>query len=103
VRGGAVKRQTSGKRGRRVLAAQALSHARRLPIPPPVGAAAKPVAGERLLTVRQAAEVLQVKPRELVRFIRERGLRAVHLGRKLSWRIDERDLWAWLEAQKGAR
>ena len=55
---------------------------------------------EALTLVRAA---LQVKPRELVRFIRERGLRAVHLGRKLSWRIDERDLWGWLEVQKGAR
>jgi len=70
---------------------------------PEGGASGVVAAGGRVLTVQQAAEVLQVKPRELVRFIRERGLRAVHLGRKLSWRIDERDLWAWLEAQKGAR
>lgn len=67
---------------------------------PEGGTSGAVAAGGRLLTVQQAAEVLQVKPRELVRFIRQRGLRAVHLGRKLSWRIDERDLWAWLESQK---
>jgi excisionase family DNA binding protein len=63
----------------------------------------EPRAAGRLLTVQQAAGILQVRPRELVRFIRQRGLRAVHLGRKLSWRIDERDLWGWVDAQKARR
>ena len=69
---------------------------------PEGGASGVVAAGGRLLTVQQAAEVLQVKPRELVRFIRQRGLPALHLGKKLSFRITERDLWAWIEAQKAA-
>ena len=49
-----------------------------------------------LLTCQQVGELLHVKPREVVRFIKTRGLPGVHLGRKLSWRVFEGDLAAWL-------
>jgi hypothetical protein len=51
----------------------------------------------RLLTCHQVGELLGVRPREVSRFITTRGLPGVHLGRKLGWRVFERDLWAWLD------
>jgi excisionase family DNA binding protein len=50
-----------------------------------------------ILTAQQVGQLLQVKPREVVRFIRQRGLPAVHLGKKLGFRVREADLWTWLD------
>ncbi len=65
-------------------------------VEPPVTSAAVTGRG-RLLTCREVGELLHVAPREVVRFIRTRGLPGVHLGRKLGWRVLEADLWAWLD------
>lgn len=70
------------------------------PLSRPVGEP-EPVLS-RLLTPREVGELLGCKPRNVVEFIRKRGLRAVHLGRHLGWRIDPADLATWIERAKGA-
>jgi len=66
--------------------------------PPEVGGPLVP-----LLTCAQVGTLLGVRPRNVVEFIRTRGLRAVHLGRKLGWRIAPSDLTRWIEGQKRGR
>lgn len=56
---------------------------------------------EKLLTPEEAAEVLRVKTRTVMEWLRQEKLRGFKLGGKL-WRIKESDLRAFIE-QDGAR
>jgi len=52
---------------------------------------------EKLLTVAQVAERLQVHPRTVRRAIDASGLRAVQVAGRGTWRVRPEDLDAWLE------
>ena len=52
-------------------------------------------SSERLLTMRELAERLQVSPVTAWRLHAERGLRVIKIGRAV--RVRESDLEAWLE------
>ena len=54
-----------------------------------------PPLAERLLTMKELAERLQVSRVTAWRLIAERGLKCIRIGRSV--RIRERDLEAWLE------
>lgn len=51
-----------------------------------------------LLTVEQAAEYLQLSPLVVRRWLREGKIRGAKIGR--IWRIDEKDLVAFVESAK---
>ena len=52
---------------------------------------------EKLLTAKQAAEVLNIHRYRLYRLVRERVIPVVRIGRALRFRPEELD--AWLERQ----
>jgi excisionase family DNA binding protein len=52
-----------------------------------------------MLTPEQVAEYLQASPEVVRRWLREGRLPGFKLGRK--WRVDEKDLEAYLKAAKG--
>jgi excisionase family DNA binding protein len=54
---------------------------------------------EQLYTVEQAAEILQVAPKTVRRWLQSRQLRGVLAGR--FWRIQETDLKAFLRVPDG--
>jgi len=56
--------------------------------------------GVRVLSCVQVGSMLGVRPRNVVEFIKRRGLVGFSLGRKLGWRVLEPDLWAWIERQR---
>ncbi len=49
---------------------------------------------KKLLTTGEIAERYRIHPRTVVRWIRERGLRAIRVGGR--WRIEEADLESFL-------
>lgn len=51
---------------------------------------------ERLYTPEEAAEVLRVKVRTIMEWLRQGRLKGVKVGRKL-WRVKESDLRAFIE------
>lgn len=51
-----------------------------------------------MYTIEQAAERLQVSPDAVIKFIREKRLRASVLGKKRAYRIIGADLLAFYEA-----
>jgi excisionase family DNA binding protein len=65
---------------------------------PPVIAAARPRS--RILTVEQAAELLQVRPKTVRSFAHKRKIPAVKIGKL--WRFDEDLLLEWLARQAQA-
>lgn len=57
---------------------------------------------ERLLTVAQVAERLQVNPETVRRWLRTGDLPGIMLGDKAGYRVAEGDLRAFLERRKPA-
>jgi len=56
---------------------------------------------ERLLTVHEIVERLQVHEQTVRRWLRSGELHGYSLGRKSGWRIRQRDLDTFLEARSG--
>ena len=56
-----------------------------------------------LLTIEQVARRLQVHPRTVRRAIQARGLRAVQIAGRGTWRVRLDDLEAWLEERATPR
>ena len=56
---------------------------------------------ERLLTLRQLAEFLQLDERTIRRWIASKGFPCVHLGTRL--RFSQRDVLRWVSARKEDR
>lgn len=52
-----------------------------------------------ILTREQAAALLQVHPKMVTRYVREKGLPGVKLGR--DWRFKRAELVRWVEQQGG--
>ena len=52
----------------------------------------------KVLTVKETAEVLKVKPQSVYKMIRCDGLPSIHLGRQI--RIDEGSLDKWLAERR---
>jgi len=52
----------------------------------------------KVLTVKETAEVLKVKPQWVYRMMRRDGLPCIRLGRQI--RIDEDSLEKWLEERR---
>src|SRR5689334_8352919 len=52
-----------------------------------------------LLTIEQVAEMLQVSTRTVRRAIDARGLRAVQVAGRGTWRVRRQDLDAWLDVR----
>ncbi len=57
---------------------------------------------DRLLTVDQVAERLQVNEQTIRRWLREGELTGVPFGGRTGWRIGEEDLQAFLERRRMA-
>jgi excisionase family DNA binding protein len=55
---------------------------------------------ERLFTVAQVAERLQVNPETVRRWLRTGELRGILLGRKAGFRVAESDLKAFIDSRK---
>ena len=55
---------------------------------------------ERMLTVAEIVELLQVHEQTVRRWIKSGELRAIILGRKSGYRVRESDLRAFLEARE---
>jgi excisionase family DNA binding protein len=64
-----------------------------------LSAPAAVVAGPRLLEVREVARYLKACPDTVFRLIRKGKLPAIRFGTR-SWRIDPRDLQAFLDAHR---
>lgn len=52
----------------------------------------------KILTVKETADVLKVKPQSVYKMIRRDGLPSIHLGRQI--RIDEGSLDKWLAERR---
>ncbi len=59
------------------------------------------MSSERLLTVQDVVDRLQVHEQTVRRWLRSGELRGYSLGRKSGWRIRERDLETFLEERAG--
>lgn len=57
--------------------------------------------GDKLLTIEEAAEILQLAPRTVNKYLREGKLPGAKLGGKL-WRIRESTLFEWIGEQEAA-
>ena len=57
---------------------------------------------ERLLTVEQVADWLQVNEQTIRRWLREGELTGVPFGGRTGWRISEEDVRAFLERRRAA-
>jgi excisionase family DNA binding protein len=55
---------------------------------------------ERLLTVEQVAERLQVNEQTIRRWLREGELTGVPFGGRTGWRVSEEDLQAFLDRRR---
>jgi len=52
----------------------------------------------KILTVKETADVLKVKPQRVYRMMRDDGLPCIRLGRQV--RVDEDSLKKWLNAHR---
>ncbi len=59
------------------------------------------MVGDRWFTVEQVAEIIQVHPETVRRWLREGRLKGFALGGKSGWRIRERDIDAFIEDAEG--
>ena len=64
-------------------------------------AAAVPATSERLLVLREVAELLRVNERTVRRWIVQEGLPCVHLGTRL--RFSQRNVLRWVSAREEGR
>ena len=53
----------------------------------------------RILTIPEVAELLQIHPDTAYRYVRERKIPAVRVGR--NWRVLEEDIERWLRERSG--
>lgn len=66
-------------------------------LPPKTLPLAPPAEEKEVLTRYEAAELLALTPKQVVRFVKERKLPAVKMGR--GWRFRRSQLLTWLAAQ----